>query len=310
MKDDEIDMPDSARGAAIDWWLRHNDGPLSEKEQAEFAAWLAQDEANAAAFEKISGVCGFMATRLPGARPRRKSRRSLKKAAAVATVVAAAFTIFFDDLALFLRADHVTGIGETKLLTLEDGSRVELDARSAVAIHYGDGQRRLALLSGEAWFEVAPDPLRPFVVEAAGGTATALGTAFDVAVEKSGARVTVARHRVAVASGGKNAIVEEGQQSAFVENAATQPSKPVDVERATAWRRGRLIFENRPLGEVVEALGRYHRGYVYFLDTALRARSVSGVFRTDDPLAALDEIESALGLHATYLSNYLIILRE
>jgi transmembrane sensor len=310
MKDGKVNISDSGRDAAIDWWLRHDEGSLSRKEQADFAAWLAQDEANAAAFQKISGVRGLIATRLPGARPRRKSRRYLKKAAATMGVGTVALMLSFEDIGILLQADHYTGVGQTKTVTLEDGSRIELDARSALAVHYRDSERRLTLLSGDAWFDVAPNPARPFVVEAAGETVTALGTAFGVAIVKAGAHVTVGQHRVAIDSGGRKVIVEEGQQSVFNKNEPAQPPEPVDVERETAWRRGRLIFENRPLGEVIEALGRYHRGYVHIANPALRSRRVSGVFRAVDPLAALDEIETSLGLHATYLSNYLIIIHE
>jgi FecR protein len=76
-------------------------------------------------------------------------------------------------------------------VTLADGSHVELNSQSAIAIHYDAGQRRVRLLEGEAWFEVSPDPVRPFVVEASGGTVTALGTAFNVDAEKERAHVTV-----------------------------------------------------------------------------------------------------------------------
>ena len=67
MNDCEDPIPESARDTAIDWWLRQNDRTLSREEQKEFAAWLAQDAANKAAFEKISKLCGFLETRLPGA---------------------------------------------------------------------------------------------------------------------------------------------------------------------------------------------------------------------------------------------------
>jgi transmembrane sensor len=70
------------------------------------------------------------------------------------------------------------------------------------------------------------------------------------------------------------------------------------------------MFEDRPLGDVVRALERYHRGFVYFVDPALRARRVTGVFNVDDPIAALDEIETSLGLHATHVTRYLTIIYE
>lgn len=309
MKDGKANVPDSARDAAIDWWLRQNNGPLSKKEQAAFADWLASDEANKAAFKKISRITGVIAARRPGAKPGRKKRRSLKKPAAV-IAGAVALYVFSGDLLVFLRADYSTGTGQTKVVTLDDGSHAELGAKSAIVLHYSPGQRRLSLLQGEAWFEVTPDPARPFIVDAAGGTVTALGTAFDVDVENVWAHVMVTQHRVAVASGGESVIVEAGQQSAYAKGTPAQPPESVNIEHATAWRRGKLIFRNRPLGEVVEALGRYHHGYVYFANSELRTRPVTGVFSVDDPLAALEEIETALGVHAAHLSNYLIILYD
>lgn len=301
--------PASARDAAIDWLMRQNDGPLSKREQAEFAAWLASDEANKAAFDDISDMYGRLTTMDLGAARIRKSRR-IWRGAALSAIAAAAVALFvvFDDLSLFLRSDYYAGTGETKLVTLEDGSRVQLDARSAIAVRYGPGQRRLLLLEGEAWFEVAPDRSRPFIVEAAGGTVTALGTAFDVAVEKAQTNVTVTQHRVSVSSGGQSVIVEEGEQSAYASSGAAQPPRPADIARAISWRQGTLIFENKPLGEVVDALGRYHHGHVFFADPALRSRRVTGVFGANDPLEALEEIEVALGLHAVNLTNYMIIL--
>jgi len=308
-KDGKAAIPDGARDGAIDWWMRQHSGPLSNKEQAEFEAWLASDAANRVAFQKISRITGEIAARGPRAAAGRKRRRSLEMAAggiALGVVLYASI----DDLFLSLRSDYITGTGQRQTVTLGDGSHVELDARSAIAVRYDTGQRRVSLLQGEAWFDVSPDPARPFVVEAAGGTVTALGTAFDVDVEKAWAHVMVTSHRVAVESGGEKLIVGEGQQSAFAEGTPAPPPEPVNIEQATAWRRGKLIFRNKPLGEVVAALGRYHHGTVYFTNAALRARPVSGVFRTDDALAAFDQIETALGIHAFRLSNYLIFLYE
>ncbi|MBG0810558.1 FecR domain-containing protein [Methylosinus sp. H3A] len=296
------------RDAAIDWWLRRNEATLSKKEQAAFEAWLAED-AHRAAYESLSALGDFMAPRWPGAGPQRKIRRRRRKAAAAASVALLAL-VFLDEIALRLRADFLTGPGETRQATLADGSRIELDARSAVALHFGPTQRRVTLLEGEAWFDVAPDPARPFIVEAAGGTATALGTAFIVSLEDGKARVTVTSHRVRVASAGGEVVVEEGRQSAYAARETAAAPEPVDLARATAWRRGKLMFENRTLGEVVRALGRYHRGFVYFLDPTLKARRVTGVFNAQDPIAALDEIETSLGLHATHVTKYLTIVHE
>jgi transmembrane sensor len=71
-----------------------------------------------------------------------------------------------------------------------------------------------------------------------------------------------------------------------------------------------LIVEDRPLGEVLAALGRYRHGVVYCATSAICGRSVTGVFATSNPLQALREIETSLGLHAIYLTRYLIFLHD
>ncbi|HXW71111.1 MAG TPA: FecR domain-containing protein [Methylocella sp.] len=300
------------RDEAIGWWLRSKDRPLSSEDQRAFETWLARDPANKAAFGDISDMCEhFIGMRpRPAPPPSPAVRRFwLGGAAAFAATSLALFT-YSREISVFLRSDYETGTGETKRLMLADGSHVELNAKSAIAVYYSGGQRRLTLLAGEALFEVTPDPARPFVVEAAGGTAAALGTSFDVALTTNAAHVTVTEHRVAVASGGGIVTVEEGQQTAYGDNSAPEPPSPANPDRITAWRRGKLIFENTPLGEVIEALGRYHHGQVYFVDSGLRERRVTAVFGTDDPVQAISEIETALGLHATYLTRYLIFLHH
>jgi transmembrane sensor len=299
------------RGAAVDWWMRQRTGPLSPEDQAAFDAWRA-DPANAAAYDNISFMCAHLATLPhPVAKKPVLARPGIWLGLAVPLAAASvALFLVFDDLSAVLRSDHFAGTGETKLVTLEDGSRAHLNARSAIAVHYSASQRRLELLSGEAWFEVMPDATRSFIVEAAGGKVTALGTAFDVALDKTGARVTVTKHRVRVSSGGRDVIVAEGQQSNFHQNAAATLPTAVKTAWVTAWRRGKLIVENEPLGSVIAALGRYHHGFVACVSKAICARRVTGVFGTDDPLEALEEIEKALGLRATFFTRFVAFLHE
>lgn len=309
--------PQSVRAAAVDWWVRVKMGALSRDERAAFEAWLSSDQGHKAAFEDISGFTFYLETfgaptlRMPGApRPARGARAALRLGVAALVAGSLVLAADFVDLISLLRSDYHTGVGETRMVTLEDGSTVHLAPKSALALRRTAAQRRVALLSGEAWFQVARDGARPFVVEAAGGTITARGTAFDVALERNEARVTVTEHSVEVASDGGRRIVDEGQWSAFAPDRAASPAEPTNVSRATAWRRGKLIVNDQRLGDVLTTLGRYRRGLVYCLPTAACERRVSGVFGAEEPLQALAEIEANLGLRATYLSNYLIFLHE
>lgn len=309
----DSDTPEDPHDIAVDWILRLKEAPLTRKERAALDAWLAADSAHMAAFREAEGLSAEFSRlnlrRFAKQEQARRRRRPVAIAAACA-VAAMAFVLFRGDFPLFFFSDYFTGAGETRRVTLEDGSRVELGARSAIALHFTPTSRRLTLLRGEAWFDVEPDASRPFVVEAAGGTATALGTSFDVALDEQGARVTVTEHRVAVASGGREVVAREGQETGFLRGASASTPAAANVAKLTAWRRGRLIVEDEALGDVLAALDRYRHGVVYCLHREICARRVTGVYRMDDPLQALADIEAALGLSAYRLSNYLIILHD
>jgi transmembrane sensor len=302
--------PDDDGDAAIEWFVRLREGPLSPEETKNFEDWRA-DPAHRAAFEDVLHMYGHLAGMSGSRRTRRASAPRVRRAAALAFATMAAFAIFspHEEIVLRLRADHYAGVGERKLLTLEDGSRVQLDSRSAIDVRYTANERRLTLLAGEAWFEAAPDSSRPFVVEAGEGRVTALGTIFDVALETSGARVTTLERRVAVSSGGKTTIVEAGRQTGFERNTPARAPEPVDTDAATAWRRGKLIVDRRPLEEALAALGRYHHGYIRCIGPSVCARRISGVFGAEgDTLQSAAEIEASLGLRAIHITRYLILL--
>jgi len=299
--------------AATAWWVKRDAGPLSREDRAAFEAWLVANPANRAAFDEVSLLCGELRALRPGRAPVASApvRRGPWLASAFALLAASlALTFLFSDIPILWRADFYTGTGETRLVTLEDGSQVQLGAKSAIALHYSAAQRRLTLLEGEAWFHAAPNSVRPFIVQAAGGTVTALGTAFDIALGNAHADVAVTEHRVAVSSGGQTVLVAEGQQSSFDAGSPASSPVPADIDSVTAWRRGNLIFVDKPLGEVVTALGRYHHGYVLIPDPAVRQLRVTGRFHAADPLGAISTLEASLGLHAIYLTNYLVFLRE
>jgi len=296
------------REAAVDWWMRLRAGPLGADEQAEYDAWRA-DPANSAALDNIARLTAHMA-RLP--RPVAKRPARALRLALAAPLLAASLALLADwrEVSAVLRSDHFSGAGETRQVELEDGSRVQLDSRSAIALHFGPGERRVELLAGEAFFEAAPDPARPFVVAAVGGRVTALGTAFDVALEEPGVRVAVTEHSVRVTSGGAAVTVGEGEQSAFRAGAAASPPAPVKTGWVTAWRRGKLIVENAPLGDLLAAIGRRNRGVFACASAAICARGVTGVFSADDPAQAIEAVETALGLRATFITRFVAILHE
>lgn len=295
------------REAAIDWLSRVRTGAMTRADRDAFDIWLSADEANRAAFEKAFSLWrDLKGLSIPAAAAASRRPRWPLAAASLAAILLLAY--FGNDLAILWRADFSTGVGELKTVTLEDGSRIELNADTAIAEHYSGDRRRLTLLKGEAWFAVASDPVRPFVVEAAGGTTTALGTSFDIAMSAGRAQVSVTEHKVAVAAAGRTAVVEEGQQVSYGSDLPALAAHPADVEDEAAWRRGYLIFHDKPLADVVAAVNRHFHGRILIMTPSIRDRKINGLFRTSEPLESIRAIELSLGIRAAYLGSYIIVL--
>lgn len=320
---------EKVRTEAADWVVRLDAPDCSEADRNDFLDWLAASAEHAPAFSRaqqlwceLDNVAALpVSGRAPrrdaipdrytasAGRHRRRSRGFRRIAAAAILLLAVGCgALFGDDARIALRADASSTVGETRTLTLEDGSRIQLNTDSAVAVHYGTGTREIELLKGEAAFEVAHDASRPFRVHAAGGTVTALGTVFLVRDLAGGARVAVTEGRVEVRAGSAIAELGAGQQAAYLEGEIA-PAIGIDSYAASAWRRGRISFVDQPLGEVVAELNRYHRGRIVVADD-LAALPVSGAFETTQPLAAVAALEQTLGLHSRRYTDFLILLRR
>lgn len=245
---------------------------------------------------------------------RRTRRQRLRRPAVIAAALLACLlgAASFDDLSLRLHADAVTSTGEIATLTLPDGSSMTLNTRSAVKMDFTPERRVMHLLAGEADFRVAADAARPFIVLADGGSARALGTEFIVRRNATGATVTVIEHTVAVNHAGAGnmpaeVILQPGEQLQYT-SAGLGSAQTTDVETAAAWRNGWLSFENRPLGEVIAELSRYHRGWIGVTDPALKQLRVTCVIPANDPMALFDNLEQSLGLRTTRLTDYLVLI--
>jgi len=299
--------------AAAEWAVRLHAGALTDQEQAELQHWIACDSRHEAALrfaEQTWAALGDVykeepvhrqrppAAPLPARRSKR--RRPWQRVAAIALVVVVAGVgwVRGPDVLLRMQADYMTEKGEVRTVHLADGSKVELDSGSAIRLDYDGVQRRISLLQGSAIFDVAPmvgEETRPFVVQSAGGQTRALGTRFVVEREgDSQAWVGVLEHSVEVSlqaipkKGPADRVLKDGLAARYNLQEGIVPLEQLDVERATSWRRGVLIFDRHPLTKVIEQLNRYRPGRVVLTDSALGDREVSGVFR-------LDMLDTALG---------------
>lgn len=311
---------------AAAWLARLREPGVSEIDRRAFARWRDADPARAHAYSEAQALWDDLAAPAAAALARCPVPRSAGAvrpaprpavlppwAAMAAGILLLALSGAWlaggglDDL----RADYVTAVGETRVVELADGSRATLNTDTALAVDMTGGERRLRLLRGEAFFEAARDPARPFVVAATAGEVRVLGTRFNLRAEAGGAVAAVEEGVVAVipaASPGAALTLTAGQ-AARVEAAAVHRLESVEPADETAWRRGQLVFYRAPLGEVAAALNRRHRGYIGILSDDLRTRPVTGVFDATRPVAAVDLIEAALGVRSYRLGDRFILLR-
>ncbi len=305
MTDDELFAQASA------WHFRLRAEDASEQDRLGFEAWLAQGDAQARAWEEAQLLLAAMrpaALSMQPVVPVRR-RRKLPWAAAALLVLAlgAAWQTPWPDR---LRADHYTAVGEREVIELADGSRIELNTDAAVRLELTANERRVQLLRGEAWFDVAHDASRPFVVEGGRARVQVLGTRFGVSRQGERTRVQLAEGRVEASVEGAGKVSLAPGEAVEAGPGYLSEVQRFDPAAAFAWRQRQLVFRQQPLGEVVAELNRYWPGHVLISDSVLERKAVSGVFEIDKPQAVMQALQLTLGLRVDHYSPYLTVLRK
>lgn len=294
---------DSAGKQRFDAWVRkspeHLRAYLEISELWDDAALVDPDhKASAEAMFERAASAGAEVIAL-SSRPPAPVRRRRMQFAAAATIacMAVGLALFFGYTDL-RQPTYSTGIGEQRSVVLADGSRVQLNSRTRLKVRFTEHRRQIELLAGQALFNVAKNPQRPFVVESGNLAVRAVGTVFDVDRKQSATTVTVLEGRVAVSSLAEPQVqgpgapqidvpsprvfVDAGQQVSTRPNSTTQPV-PADVVAATAWTRGSLVLAGSRLADVVEEFNRHNERQLVIGDASLADMRISGVYASTDP---------------------------
>lgn len=308
-------VPADPDEAAAYWVARRHLGLISPREEARFSAWL-DDPINAAAFH--AAAAPFEALGDLAAAPEIRRMRDMalaaappkpavpwrRMAAALAAVLVAVVVLFLlaevrrtpgtsrvEDSGIVL-ADaagqrHETAVGERLDVTLDDGSVVTLNTASLVEVAYSESLREVRLIRGQALFRVARGQPRPFVVLAGDRRITATGTAFDVRLDGPSVKVVLIEGRVEVAPARPapqrtapaldRQEMSPGEQLVAVHGAPVRVT-PIDVEQATSWRRGQVVFHDEPLSAAVVEMNRYSPVQMVIDDPRVANLRISGVF--------------------------------
>ncbi|MFE0018667.1 FecR family protein [Mesorhizobium sp. NPDC059054] len=210
-------------------------------------------------------------------------------------------------------SDHTTGTGQTSVIDLPDGSRAHLNAASALNVDFSPQRRLAELVEGQAYFEVASDPLRrPFDVKAGDVSVSALGTAFDVNrnLPDGATEITVAEHMVRITSNGasQEIVLNAGETVTVSQDGLAGPVTDTGRSAAAAWRTGLYVAESRPLAQVVAALQAYHEGWLVIEDGKAGSLRVNAVLDLRTPDSSLDALASGLPIRIRRLSRFLTVI--
>lgn len=307
------------------WFVRQSASDFSEEERSHFTLWLEQRPEHVRAFQRVNSLWGsaemnLAAYRIAGIADMEGEASSsshrrggmLTKFLIAASVLLSVMIFGVDEFFIWIQADYRTAIGEQQAVTLPDSSVATLNTNSAIALSFSSHARHVRLLRGEASFIVEPDPDRPFIVEALGATATALGTEFLVRERKDAVQVTVLHGSVEVKP------VHPVPSDPIRLNSGNQillgpqgPGAIVHAEKAAsaAWLKGRLVFVGVPLAEVIEELSRYHRGYLSIWNPKLRSLPVTGIYKLENPERIVITLADTLSIDLFRITDHLTILR-
>ncbi|MEE1926133.1 FecR domain-containing protein [Pseudomonas sp. 148P] len=322
---------DTCEEQALVWFTRSLDAPLPADQQQAFLDWLDASPANAEAYARVenlwqadsfesalrdletdlkvtadpSPVGASSLAKARPADPRSRTRRWTPWATAAAILLT--LGTWLGDLPLRLQADYLTATGEQRRITLSDGSKIVLGSDSAISAHIDDDQRSLQLLRGDIYLEAAHDPLRPLRIKADEALVEVVGTRFSVSLREDDVGVAVDEGKVRLSNSfGAYSLLGAGAWQHLRADRLDELHLQGSADQH-GWTEGRLIFQDRPLADVLKELGRQrHAPILLFGDTA--ALRVSGNYKLDDPEAVVAALARLAGAELIRLPGGLLIV--
>jgi transmembrane sensor len=298
----------TVRDEAARWFVRLQEPAVDVMAYRQFENWLNEHPQHRDEFEWLQGLWKA-ADLVPAARlralceqaPVRSKWRPMVRYAVAASVLAVAVGVgLFNVLnqPSPYTAEFSTALGERRQVSLPDGSVVDLDSRSRIQVRFEKDRRAIELSEGEAMFSVEHDTSRPFVVEAGSGKVTVTGTRFDVRRGSAETRVVVEQGTVKVQghdAGPDDFISLTAGLGTHVDaGGKVAPAYAVNPAEMTAWRNGKLVFNNASLADVAEQVSRYRDKPLKVGNAAVGNLRLTSVFKSDNTDALLTALPSIL----------------
>jgi transmembrane sensor len=346
-------IPDPIADEAGYWDARLRSPSCNDSDRARFAEWRDADPRHRAAFERLQTLCLALRQNRSRADVRalrdaalsaqeRPSRRPVVLVAAMLAMVAVGMTLWAN-FSGGTRGESVAGLaevgvyetatGQRSTSTLQDGSVVDLNARTRIKVSFTDQARTVELIYGQAMFHIAHNAQRPFTVRAGDREITAIGTQFDVRLDAESVSVTLIEGKVQVledtptASGvrrsgtpqsgdrrgsGMPLYLTPGQQYVARLSDAEAPTdelvRTVDVSKVTGWHEGHVFLDDLSLTDAVAEMNRHSPVQITVSDPRLARLRVNGMFRAGEQEAFVSALEQYFPIAAHTQGDTEIIL--
>ncbi|MCL1634393.1 FecR domain-containing protein [Luteimonas sp. SX5] len=340
---------------AAAWLAQRDGGRWSERDQARLEAWLSASTAHRVAFLRLESAwqqsdrlkalgAGLPAGTLPergqwapspflGSRepasettraasalsasrtPRRSGRMGRYFGAAAALVLAVSSVGLWHHLTAVEQTSYQSGLGELRLIPLADGSRATLSSDSRILVSMSRSERRIDLQQGEAFFDVAKDPGRPFVVAAGARRAVAVGTHYAVRRDAANLRVVVTEGTVRLETDSApdqhpqpTTLLPAGSVALASRNGVLVRSGSVEeAEQQLNWRSGFLAFHDTPLADAAAEFNRYNARKIVIGDAETAAMRVGGNFRWSNVDVFVRLLEQGFPVRAEYRDDRIVL---
>lgn len=277
------------------WYNERLAGDMTEDSEKQFSNWLSRSAAHRGAYDMVDRAWMIaerappdVAPAAPLAQPRRFG--TWRRRTAIAATLFLAILLSVGTLPQFIKSkadvtvqNFQTATGQRSIITLPDGTRVTMDSETELKFSDLAYERKVEMLSGRAFFSVAKNAQRPFIVHVDGKTVKALGTAFEVRLDGDQVAVVLAEGKVKVEDSLLRGSTEmtPGRQLVMRSDRRWTLSN-VDVKKETSWTDGRLVFMNDPLSQAVTDVNRYAKRKLVFVDNQIPATDIVGVFSSGD----------------------------
>lgn len=297
---------DQARDEAARFVARMDANDWTEADESELQAWLAEDPLRQGLLLQVQAQWLALtpkveAPAVPVEEEEEPAQSGWGRRGVLAGLAASAALAFVGLRWSQSPAAYTTKLGEIRRLPLPDGSVMTMNSGSELTVSMATKLREVQLAQGEAWFEVAKDAQRPFVVAAGNVRVRAVGTAFSVRRRETGVEILVTEGIVETWADGDQSLrmkLEAGDRAMLSAHAVIDYETGISssVDRALAWRGGMIDLNGRTLYDAADEFNRYNQRQIIIADPRVAREEFDGLFRVNDPEGFAEAVKASLGV--------------